>query len=336
MPKIVALAGGVGGSKLAFGLYSHLGADLTVVVNTGDDETMFGLRVCPDLDTVRYTVSGLANPQTGWGIEGDTFQALGQLERYGLATWFRLGDRDLATSLARTALLSSGQRLTEVEAALDQALGLTCRMLPMCDEPVATRVTIAGGQELTFQEYFVQRRHEDDVASVEYAGISSARLTNDIRSALESADAVVLCPSNPMVSISPILAVPGLRSQLASLDVPRMAVSPIVGNASVSGPAGQMMAAAGYDVSVLGLARLYADFLTGIVIDETDAGRASELRDLGLTVLTTNTYMKTPDDKRRLAGEILAWLSELTPCAAAAGEGRPALSTAEGVRVLQA
>ncbi|HEU0167021.1 MAG TPA: 2-phospho-L-lactate transferase [Chloroflexota bacterium] len=322
MPKIVALAGGVGGSKLAFGLYSHLGPDLTAIVNTGDDETMFGLRVCPDLDTVRYTLSGLANPQTGWGVDGDTFEALSQLERFGLATWFKLGDRDLATSLARTELLSRGQRLTEVEAHLDQALGLTGRLLPMCDEPVATHVTIAGGQELTFQEYFVQRRHEDPVVSLDYSGISSARLTGEVRAALESADAVVLCPSNPMVSIGPIVAVPGLRSLLAGLHVPRVAVSPIVGNAAVSGPAGQMMAAAGCDVSVVGLARLYGDFLTGIVIDDADAGRAAELRDLGLAVLATNTLMKTPEDKRRLAGEVLAWLREPAPSPAAAGEGR--------------
>ncbi|HEX6513618.1 MAG TPA: 2-phospho-L-lactate transferase CofD family protein, partial [Chloroflexota bacterium] len=158
MPNsVVALAGGVGGSKLAFGLYSHLGARLTVVVNTGDDETMFGLRICPDLDTVRYTLSGWSNHDTGWGLSGDTFNALVQLERYGADTWFRLGDRDLATHLARTERLLQGERLTEVEAWLDQHSGLDCRLLPMCDEPVATRVTTVEGLELTFQEYFVKR-----------------------------------------------------------------------------------------------------------------------------------------------------------------------------------
>lgn len=308
MSKVLALAGGVGGSKLAFGLYRQLGERLAVVVNTGDDETMFGLRVCPDLDTVRYTLSGLANADTGWGVAADTFNALDQIDRYGLDTWFRLGDRDLATSMARTHLLLQGRRLTEVEAQLDQRLDLACRLLPMCDEPVATRVTIAGGQELAFQEYFVRRRHEDAVAAVAYHGVDEARLTAELCSSLAAAGAVVLCPSNPMVSIGPILAVPGLRPLLASLGVPRVAVSPIVGSQAVSGPAGQMMAAAGYDVSVLGLARLYADFLTGIVIDTADSTHAAALRDLGLQVLVTNTFMKTPDDKCRLASEVLEWL----------------------------
>jgi len=306
--SIVALAGGVGGSKLAFGLYQHLRDRLTVVVNTGDDETMFGLRVCPDLDTVRYTLAGMAGA-AGWGIDGDSFQALEQLQRYGLETWFQMGDRDLATNMARTELLLKGQRLTEVEAYLDERLDLACRLLPMCDEPVATRVTISGGQELSFQEYFVKRRHEDDVEAVSCRGAAQARLTAEVSGALRAAAAVVLCPSNPMVSIGPILAVPGLRKMLAGLTVPRVAVSPIVGNKPVSGPAGRMMAAAGHEVSVFGLARLYADFLTGLVIDEADANQATTLRDLGLKVLVSNTLMKTAGDKRRLADEVTAWLN---------------------------
>jgi LPPG:FO 2-phospho-L-lactate transferase len=306
MGSVVALAGGVGGSKLAVGLHGHLAEGLTAIVNTGDDETMYGLRVCPDLDTVRYTLSGMANAATGWGIGGDTFNALGQLERYGLDTWFRLGDRDLATHLARTELLRRGMRLTEAEAQLDEQSGLACRLLPMCDEPVATRVTIAGGQELSFQEYFVARRHEDDVQRVAFAGVGLASVSPEVRTALETASCVILCPSNPMVSIGPILAVPGLRALLSSLSVPRVAVSPIVGNAAVSGPAGRLMAAAGHEVSVLGLARLYADFLTGLVIDQADAHQAPALRDLGLQILVTNTIMKTAADKRRLAGEVLS------------------------------
>lgn len=307
MSSVVALAGGVGGSKLAFGLYARLQDRLTVIVNTGDDDTMFGLRVCPDLDTVRYTLSGQANTNTGWGVADDTFHALHELQTYGLDTWFQLGDRDLGTNLARTQLLLNGRRLTEVEAQLDASVGLTCRLLPMCDEPVATRVTTPHG-ELSFQEYFVKRRHQDPVQRVAYAGIKKASVSAEVREALDHASFIVLCPSNPMVSICPILAVPGLRQQLAGLQVPRVAVSPIVGNQAVSGPAGDMLAAAGFEVSVLGLAKLYADFLTGIVIDEADAGFTPALRDLGLHVLAANTIMKTADDKRRLAAEILDWL----------------------------
>ncbi len=317
--RVVALAGGVGGSKLALGLYQHLGDRLTVIVNTGDDETMYGLRVCPDLDTVRYTLSGLANPDSGWGIAGDTFQALGQLERYGLDTWFRLGDRDLATHLARTELLRQGCRLTEVEARLDERSGLRARLLPMCDQPVATRIRTAGGEDLSFQEYFVKRRHADEVARVTFEGIDQASVSPEVQAALESAGCVVFCPSNPIVSIGPILAVPGFRELLRGLSVPRLAVSPIVGREAVSGPAGQLMAASGFDVSVLGLAQLYGDVLTGLVVDSADQDRAPALRDKGLAVLAAGTIMKTLEDKRRLAGEVLALAQVEQPARTAAG-----------------
>jgi LPPG:FO 2-phospho-L-lactate transferase len=307
--RVVALAGGVGGSKLAFGLYAHLGERLSVIVNTGDDDTMYGLRICPDLDTVRYTLSGLANPQTGWGMAGDTFQAMDQLERYGLEAWFRLGDRDLATHMARTKLLAEGRSLTEVEAWLDERSGLACRLLPMCDQPVATRVTLVDGRELSFQEYFVKRRHADAVRHVAFAGADGASLSDAIRQALAGAACLILCPSNPVVSIGPILSVPGLRSLLRDLRIPRVAVSPIIGDQAVSGPAGQLMAAVGCEVSVLGLAGMYGDFLTGMIIDEADRDRAPALRDRGLDVLVTNTLMKTAGDKRRLASDVLEWAS---------------------------
>lgn len=305
---VVALAGGVGGSKLAFGLYAHLGEQLTVIVNTGDDETMYGLRICPDLDTVRYTLSGVANPETGWGIEGDSFHALDQLEAYGLDCWFRLGDRDLATHLARTELLRRGLRLTQVQAQLDERSGLRCRLLPMCDEPVATRITTVAGEELTFQEYFVKRRHQDDVRQVEVQGLPKAAMSEEVRSALDQANCVLLCPSNPVVSIGPILSVPGVRPLLRELSVPRVAVSPIVGGQAVSGPAGPLMLAMGYDSSVTGLAKLYGDCLTGMVIDHADAASVDALRDMGLHVLVTNALMRSDDDKRRLARDILEWL----------------------------
>ncbi len=309
MPKVTALAGGVGGSKLALGLYAHLAEELTVIVNTGDDETMYGLRVCPDLDTMRYTLSGMANADTGWGLTGDTFYAIEQLRQYGLDPWFQIGDRDLATDMARTELLRSGRRLTQVEAHLGDHSGLKAKLLPMCDEPVATRVMTPGG-ELDFQEYFVKRHHQDTVTGISYRGIEQATLNDEVSAALSAAELVVLCPSNPGVSITPILAVPGLRPLLRQLTVQRIAVSPIVGGAAVSGPAGHMMAALGFEVSVLGLAAMYQDFLTGLVIDERDAELEAALQQRGLRVLVTSTIMKTADDKRRLAGELLAWAGD--------------------------
>ncbi|MDE3076224.1 MAG: 2-phospho-L-lactate transferase [Chloroflexota bacterium] len=306
MPDVLALAGGVGGSKLAFGLAAHLRDRLTVIVNTGDDDDMYGLHVCPDLDTVRYTLSGMANQQTGWGIAGDTFNALDQLRRYGLDAWFQIGDRDLATDLARSHLLGQGRRLTEVEAYLDAHSGAPARLLPMCDQPVATRVTTPQG-ELSFQEYFVKRRHEDEVKAVVYAGIERASLSAEVAEALRSAELIVLCPSNPVVSIGPILAVPGLRPLLCSSRAPKVAVSPIVGGEAISGPAARMMAALGFEASVMGLAAMYQDFLTGLVIDRADAAQSAALRGLGLRVLVTDTIMTTPNDKRRLAKEVLEW-----------------------------
>ncbi len=306
---VLALAGGVGGSKLAYGLYRQLGPRLTVIVNTGDDETMFGLRVCPDLDTLRYTLSGMANPETGWGIREDTFHALAQLEAYGMDTWFKLGDRDLATDLARTQLLSEGVSLTEVERRLDGSAGLSCRILPMCNEPVATRIRTATG-ELSFQDYFVKQRHEPAVESVAYRGIERASVTAECLDAIASADTIVLCPSNPMVSIQPILSVPGLRQAIATSRAAKIAVSPIVAGQAVSGPAGQMMAAAGYDVSAFGLARLYGDFLSGIVIDWADKELELPLRRLGLEVLVTKTILSTAEDKVELAGRLLEWAAD--------------------------
>jgi LPPG:FO 2-phospho-L-lactate transferase len=304
---VVALAGGVGGAKLSYGLYHELPPDtLSVVVNTADDVEMLGLHISPDLDTALYTLAGLANPRLGWGIDGDTFGALELLGRYGHPTWFNLGDRDLATHLMRTHRLRQGHTLSEVTAHLARSLGVRARLLPMCDEPVETLIHSEGGV-LPFQEYFVHRRAADPVRAVELRGIEAARVTAAAEAALRGAGAVVFCPSNPIVSIGPILAVPGMRDLLGSLQVPRIAVSPIVGGDAVSGPAGRMLRGLGHECSARGVARLYARLVTHFVIDEVDAALAPAIEaELGMRVLAVPTLMSTPDDKRALARRVLS------------------------------
>jgi LPPG:FO 2-phospho-L-lactate transferase len=305
--RIVALAGGVGGAKLAHGLYLELAPDeLTVVVNTADDFNLFGLRICPDADTVTYTLGGIANPETGWGIAGDTFATLEMLARYGRETWFRIGDRDFATHLARTERLRQGANLTAVTAELASALGIRAALLPMCDEPVATRVTTPDGS-LEFQEYFVRRHHEDTVTGVEFRGIERAKVGEAIRAAIESADAIVFCPSNPIVSIGPILAVPGLRALLAEHRVPRVAVSPIVGGQALRGPADRMLRTLGHEVSAFGVAALYRGLIDGMVLDETDASLAPRVETLGMRALVAPTIMADVADRRQLARRVLAF-----------------------------
>lgn len=301
---IVALAGGVGGSKLVRGLYHWLGEELAVIGNTADDVVMHGLHVSPDLDTLMYSMAGLSDEATGWGLGGDSFRALEMLGRYGAETWFRLGDRDLGTHLARTEMLARGHRLTEVTAALSAALGVRARILPMCDEPVATFVLTPGG-ELPFQEYFVRLRTSPEVVGVRVAGIESARATPEVASTLARAEAVILGPSNPIVSLGPILSVRGMREMIRQSPGLKVAVSPIVGDRPVSGPAGRMMQAAGVEVSVRGLARLYADFLDVLVIDRIDAEKAPALRAMGLEVLVTSVLMGAAEDRARLARQVL-------------------------------
>lgn len=308
---IVALAGGVGGAKLAVGLYRALPPrELTLVVNTGDDAEMFGLHVAPDLDTVLYTLSGLVNGDTGWGLAGDTFACLAMLERYESPTWFRLGDRDLATHLARTALLRQGRRLTEATAHLAGRLGLHAALLPMCDERVETLIETPDGL-LEFQEYFVHRRWDVAVRGVRLRGIEAARPTHEVRAALRAAEALVICPSNPAVSIGPILAVPGLADLVRGLRVPRVAVSPIVGGQAVSGPAGALLRALGFEESVLGVAAFYDGLLDGLVIDEADAGERERIAERGLRVLVTNAIMRSDEDRLALARRVLDFVGEL-------------------------
>lgn len=311
MGKVVALAGGVGGAKLAHGLYQELAPDeLTVIVNTGDDFTHWGLRISPDLDTVMYTLAGIANEQTGWGIAGETWNALGAIGRLGAPTWFQIGDQDLATHVVRTAALRDGQTLSAVTAEMADRLDVQARLLPMADAEVATMVRTPAGW-LAFQDYFVRRHHQDQVLEIRLDGVEQAGVSQSVHEAIADAEVIVFCPSNPIVSIGPILAVPGLRDLLRSHDAPKVAVSPIVGGKALRGPADTMLWALGHDASALGVARLYRGLLTGLVIDHDDAGDEAQIRELGLQVLVTETVMRTVDDRRRLAAEILAWCRTL-------------------------
>jgi LPPG:FO 2-phospho-L-lactate transferase len=321
-PRVVALAGGVGGAKLADGLAAHLGDGLTVVVNTGDDCVRHGLLVMPDHDTVLYNLAGIEQVGLGWGIEGDTYATMDQLAAYGEESWFRLGDRDLALHVARTSRLGAGARLTDVCLGLQAALGVAPRILPMSDNPVRTHVRTADGW-LEFQEYFVHQRQTPDVVEIRFDGADAASPTPEVLAALDAADAVILCPSNPLVSIGPILAVPGLRDLLAAArarGVAVAAVSPIIGGRALKGPADRMLAALGHESSALGVARLYADLVDVFVLDTVDADAALAVEALGMRTLVTDTIMTDDASRARLAGELLAGLG---PGAEPGGERLP-------------
>jgi LPPG:FO 2-phospho-L-lactate transferase len=308
---IVALAGGVGGAKMAHGLSLALAPEaLTVIVNTGDDFDHYGLRICPDLDTVLYTLAGLANETTGWGVVGDTNAALDMLSRYGEEAWFWLGDRDLATSLLRTARLRAGASLAAVTRALAQAVGVGARLLPMSDAPVATIIQTPDG-ELAFQDYFVRRRHQDVVTGVRFDGIERARPLPEALAALAQAEAIILCPSNPLLSIEPILRVDGMRAALTQASAPVIAVSPIVGGQALKGPADRILAAQGFEASPLGVARWYGALLDGLVLDQTDAALAPDIAALGVRPFVTQTIMREHGDRERLARETLAFAATL-------------------------
>jgi len=308
--KIVALAGGVGGAKLADGLYRVLPPDtLTVIGNTADDLELFGVHISPDLDTVMYTLAGLANPAMGWGVVNDTFTTLGMLERYGEDVWFRL-DADFATHLQRTAGLRAGQRLTDVTASLTAPLGLRARLLPMCDERVGTEVETPEGWR-DFQDYFVRRRHEDRVTQVRFAGIEQAQMTPEVADALATADAIIICPSNPIVSIGPILAVPGLRDALVASHAVTIAVSPIVGGKALKGPADRMLAEQGMEVSAFGVATGYVDLLDALTIDLLDAADAPRIEGLGMVVQVAQTVMHNDIERQQLARAVLTFAETL-------------------------
>jgi LPPG:FO 2-phospho-L-lactate transferase len=299
--KITALAGGIGASKLLLGLAHVMPAeDITIIANTGDDIELFGLRICPDIDTVTYTLAGAINEETGWGLKGDTFECLHWLERYGEACWFNLGDRDLSTHIFRTDALHLGRSLTEVTHHIRLSLGVRSTILPMTDAYTPTRVVTEEG-EMHFQEYFVRRRCEPNVREIRFNQIESARPAPGVLSAILEAEAVIICPSNPFISIGPILAVPGVREAIVKTEANVVAISPIVGGKALKGPAADMLRDFGHDVSALGVARLYRKLIDVFVLDEVDSELAGDISALGTKVFTTNTLMNTLESKKRLA-----------------------------------
>ncbi|MCC6192796.1 MAG: 2-phospho-L-lactate transferase [Anaerolineales bacterium] len=301
--KAAALAGGVGGAKLAHGLAQVLPAsNLTVIVNTGDDFEHLGLHVAPDLDTVMYTLAGIANPATGWGQAGETWNFLEALEQLGGPTWFKIGDRDLATHVERQRQLATGQSLTETTKLLCAALGVGPQVLPMSDDRVRTLVQTDEG-ELEFQEYFVHQQCQPRVTGFRFSGEEAARPTPAVLNALDNADVIVLCPSNPFVSLGPILRLPGICERLARRAT--VAVSPIVGGQAIKGPAAKMLGELGLEVSALAVARLYAGWLQTFVLDQADADLQGDVAGLGVRAVIADTVMRTIDDRATLAREVL-------------------------------
>ena len=307
---IVVLTGGTGGAKFVEGLKQALApAQLTAIVNTGDDLRWWGLAVSPDLDSITYVLAGLLSKERGWGVQGDTFHCLQAMGRMDEPVWFQVGDRDLSLHLLRTRLLSEGKSLSEATAVICERLGVKATVLPMSDSRVETRVGTPSG-ELSFEEYFVQRWFQDPVESVRFAGAEEAVPAPNVEEAIRSASAVILAPSNPVTSIGPILAVPAIRTALRETKAQVAAISPIVGGAAVAGPAGILMASQGLDVSIAGVAQAYHDFLDLLVVDEKDAQAAGALRKSGLRVETAPTLMRTSQDKADLARRTLDLLAE--------------------------
>src|SRR5215207_659082 len=297
--KIVALAGGVGGAKLAHGLAQVLPPeDLTVIVNTGDDFEHYGLYICPDLDTVCYTLAGLANPDTGWGRVNETWNVIENVSKLGGPAWFRLGDRDLGTHLERTRRLQEGQGLSQITEDFCKAWGIERVVLPMSDQPVRTIVETEEG-DLAFQEYFVHRRCEPRVKGFRFEGVEAAEPAPGAREAIEAADVIIICPSNPWVSIDPILQI------VKQIEKPVVAVSPIIGGQTVKGPAAKMYRELGIEPSALAVARHYCDQVTGFVFDELDKQLEGEIRSLHMRTFVTNTLMKSHDDRKQLAMDVL-------------------------------
>ena len=304
MSKVVALAGGVGGAKLAWGLAQVLPQDdLTVIVNTGDDFTHLGLSVSPDVDTVCYTLANLADPETGWGRNGESWNCLGELKKLGGPDWFNLGDLDLALHLERTYLLQQGWTLTAVTRYLYNKMGVVQAVLPMSDQPVHTLVSTIERGVLPFQEYFVKYHCEPTMQGVQFQGIESASLSAEAHEALQNCDIVVICPSNPWVSIRPILAIKEVSSLLKTKIV--VAVTPIIGGKTVKGPAAKMYTEMGITPSALAVAKHYGDTIKGFILDNTDEDQMHQIRQCGIIPLTVNTLMSDNSTREYLARETL-------------------------------
>ena len=303
---IVVLTGGTGGAKFVDGLRQVIPPEqLTIIVNTGDDLLWWGLYVSPDIDSITYVLAGLLSKERGWGVKGDTFYCLQAMGQLGQPIWFHAGDRDLAVHLTRSQLMAEGRTLSEATAEITAKVGVTARILPMSDSRVETRVLTPNMGELSFEEYFVKRWYQDPVESVRFAGAENAKPAPGVLDAIQAADLVLLAPSNPVSSIGPILAVPGIREALQKTPAILVAISPIVGDAAVSGPAGILMSAMGYPVSIAGVATMYSDLIDLLIVDDRDQQAAEELRRTGFRVHCTNTMMRTASEKAALAQAVL-------------------------------
>ncbi|MBS7542568.1 2-phospho-L-lactate transferase [Ancylobacter oerskovii] len=308
--QVLALCGGIGGAKLALGLYRTLAPGrLTVAVNTGDDFSHLGLHVSPDIDTVAYTLAGLNDTERGWGLAGETWHFMEALGRLGGETWFQLGDHDLATHVLRTRRLAAGETLSQVTSAMAGRLGLHARLLPMSDDPVRTLVDTEEGR-LAFQNYFVEHHCRPRVTGITFAGAEAAKVQEDVLALLGDGAlaAIVICPSNPYLSVDPLLAIPGLREALKASPAPVVAVSPIVGGRAVKGPTAKIMEELGLPVSSRAIAEHYGDLLDGFILDDADAADATGL---GVPAVATRTLMETLDDRERLARSVLNFASGL-------------------------
>lgn len=310
--RVLALAGGVGGAKLVAGLAALLGERLTVLVNTGDDFEHLGLHVSPDLDTIVYTLAGIANPATGWGIVNETWTFMDQIARLGGPTWFRLGDRDLATHVTRTDRLRRGDTLTAITTDFCRAFAIPSTVLPMTDDPVRTLIH-SGAETIAFQDYFVRQQCAPKISGLSFASAAAARVNPrlDELSGDDRPLAIILCPSNPWLSIAPILALPGLPDRLKAFGVPIIAVSPIVGGRAIKGPTAKIMGELGLEPSALAVARHYAGLIDAFIIDHADAASAKAIAALGIAVRQAQTVMRTRDDRVALARECLAFANVL-------------------------
>lgn len=308
---LAVLTGGTGGAKLIQGLSLEVEPqDLVIICNTADDLILYGLHVSPDLDTITYSLAGLADEDKGWGIKGDTFAALEWMRKYGRETWFKLGDRDLATHLTRSALLREGLSLSQATSRIREALGVKASVLPMSDDRIETRIVTPRG-EISFQEFFVRDRWSHEVERVYFAGVERSRPAPGVIEAIRGAAGIIVCPSNPMTSVGPILAVPGMRAALRELERPIVAVSPLIGGAAVSGPAAKLLASMGIEVSAFGVAKAYADFVDAILIAREDEGLQERIAELGVEPVATSILMHSAADKRRLAREVLALIGPM-------------------------
>jgi LPPG:FO 2-phospho-L-lactate transferase len=311
---VVALAGGVGAARLLRGLLAAVPPEsVTALVNTGDDREFYGVHVSPDLDIVTYTLAGRVDPERGYGLAGDSFHVIEALGALGHPTWFRLGDRDLATCLHRTARLRAGVGLAAITDEIRRAHGLALRILPMSEDPCPTFVRLEGGGHVHFEEYLVRDGAPDDVTGVDLSAAQRATPAPGVREAIAEADVILLCPSNPVVSIGPILAVAGLRAALAASAAPVIGISPIIGGAPVKGPADRLLRGIGVEVSARGVAGFYRGLAHGFVIDQRDAGQARDVEALGLACRVTETLMREPETARALAETALALARELGP-----------------------